>query len=192
VTAPQSTAGVEAQIRARIDERANAVRARDVNGAMATIAPDIISFDVVNPLHYRGVDAARKRTEEWFSSFQGPLGYEMRDLRITAGEDVAVAHSLNHYSGTTIDGGTLDRWVRATVCYRTSEGTWLITHEHSSVPFDPASGRAALDLQPYDVTHGVASARAHIPPVRRVGRWLAVRQWGRWRIPANVPTRSAA
>ncbi len=28
------------------------------------------------------------------------------------------------------------------------EGRWLITHEHSSVPFDVGSGKALLDLQP--------------------------------------------
>lgn len=148
MTEAQGTACTEDQIRALIDVRVVAVQARDVDGALATIAPDILSFDVVNPLHYGGSDASRKRTEEWFSSFQGPIGYEMRDLRITAGEEVAFAHSLNHYSGTKIDGGALDMWVRATVCFRKIDGTWLITHEHSSVPFDPASGRASLDLRP--------------------------------------------
>lgn len=29
-----------------------------------------------------------------------------------------------------------------------TEGTWLITHDHESVPFDAQTGRALIDLQP--------------------------------------------
>ena len=54
MTEAQGTACTEDQIRALIDVRVVAVQARDVDGALATIAPDIHSFDVVNPLHYGG------------------------------------------------------------------------------------------------------------------------------------------
>jgi ketosteroid isomerase-like protein len=138
----------EAQIRALIDDRVKAVRAKDINGVMSNIAPDILSFDVVNPLQNIGSGAARKRAEEWFSSFQGPLGYEMRDLSIAAGDGVAFSHSLNRVSATRTDGKKLDMWWRSTVCYRKIDGKWMVTHEHSSVPFDVESGRASLDLKP--------------------------------------------
>jgi len=39
-------------------------------------------------------------------------------------------------------------WWRETACYRKVEGEWLITHQHSSVPFDVESGKASLDLKP--------------------------------------------
>jgi ketosteroid isomerase-like protein len=42
----------------------------------------------------------------------------------------------------------VDMWVRSTVCLCKSGGDWLIVHEHTSVPFDAESGRAALDLTP--------------------------------------------
>ena len=66
------TANSEAQIRALIDSRVTDVRAKDVKAAMSHIAPDILMFDVANPLQYIGSDAARKRAEEWLSSVQGP------------------------------------------------------------------------------------------------------------------------
>jgi uncharacterized protein (TIGR02246 family) len=138
----------EAQIRKIIDRWAEAVRAKDVNGAMANYAPDVLTFDVRNPLHSIGSDEARKRTEEWFSSFQGPIGYEIRDLSITTGDSVAFCHSLNRISGTNRDGGKIDTWVRATVCYRKMDGQWMVTHQHVSVPFDMESGLASLDLTP--------------------------------------------
>ena len=137
-----------AAIRALIDDQAKAIRTKDVDGSVASYAPDVLLFDVVNPLQRMGSEAARKRLAEWFASFQCPIGYELRDLSITSGDDAAFAHSLNRVSATTTDGRKLDMWWRATVCYRKIDGAWLVTHEHASVPFDVASGRASLDLEP--------------------------------------------
>ena len=148
MTATNSKATAEAQIRKLMDDQAKAVRAKDVSGSMSNYAPDVVSFDVVNPLQKTGLDARRKRAEEWFSSFQGPIGYELRDLSIAAGGDVAFCHSLNRVNGTKTDGGKIDMWWRATVCCRKIDGKWMVTHEHSSVPFDVESGKASLDLQP--------------------------------------------
>ena len=148
MTTAKSKANDEAQIRMLIENRLKAVHSKDINGAMSSITPDILLFDVVNPLHSRGSDAERKRAQEWFSSFQGPIGYEIRDLSISAGDDVAFSHCLNRYSGTTTDGGELGMWVRATTCYRKINGEWMITHEHQSVPFDIESGKASLNLEP--------------------------------------------
>lgn len=138
----------EVQIRRLIEDKLKAVRAKDIDGATSNYAPDVLSFDVVNPLQYFGADAIRKRLEEWFASFQGSIGLEIRDLKITSGETVAFSHCLNHVSATTTAGGKLDMWWRETACYRKLEGEWLIMHQHSSVPFDVESGKASLDLEP--------------------------------------------
>ena len=148
MAAETSRATDEAEIRALIDARAEAVRAKDVDGAMSSVATDLLAFDVVNPLRYSGADAARERLEDWFGSFEGPLGYEMADLSIATGGDIAYCHSLNRVSGTKVGGGGLVMWWRATVCWRRVGGTWRVAHEHSSVPFDPQSAMAALDLEP--------------------------------------------
>jgi ketosteroid isomerase-like protein len=143
-----SKASDEAQIRVLIDDRVKAVRAKDINGTMANTAPDILSFDVVNPLQNVGAGASRKRAAEWFASFQGLIGHEVCDLSITTGDDVAYSHSLNRVMGTTTGGKEIDMYWRATVCYHKIDGKWLVTHEHNSVPFDPASGKSSLDLKP--------------------------------------------
>ena len=136
------------QIRTLIDEWAKAVRAKDASGSLSNYAPDVLLFDVIGPLRYIGLDAARKRSEQWLSSFRGPLGYEVRDLTIAAGDDVAFCHSLNHVSGTTMDGQELDMWWRSTICFHNIDGKWMVTHGHSSVPFNVESGIASLDLKP--------------------------------------------
>ena len=138
----------EVQIRGLIENKIKAVRAKDVDGATSGYAPDVLSFDVVNPLRYIGADAIRKRLEGWFSSFQGSIGFEISDLSITVGDAIAFSHCLSHVSATKAGGGKLDMWWRETACYRRIEGKWLITHQHSSVPFDVESGKASLDLKP--------------------------------------------
>jgi len=148
LTTPPKSTPQAAEIRALIDNRIAAVRTRDVSVSMPNVAPDILSFDVVNPLQYVGADAQRKRAEQWLASFQGPIGYEIQDLRITASDDVAFSHGLSHVSATKADGGTLDMWWRTTICFRKIGGKWTITHEHNSVPFDVETGKASLGLKP--------------------------------------------
>jgi uncharacterized protein (TIGR02246 family) len=139
----------KARIMEMINNWVKAVRAKDVNGVMSFYAPDILLFDLAPPLSYRGADAYRKNWEEWFASWQGPIGYEMRDLSISAGDDVAFSHSLNRISGTRTNGEKTDVWVRATACFRKTDDKWLIEHEHVSVPFYmDGSDKAALDLNP--------------------------------------------
>jgi uncharacterized protein (TIGR02246 family) len=142
------TAIAEAEIRKLTEDRINAVRNKDVDAAMSSFALDVLSFDVVNPLQHVGSGSIRKRLTDWFSSFQGPIGYEVRDLSITSGGDVAFSHSLHGVNATTGDGAAINMWFRVTICYRNIQDTWMITHEHSSVPFDPETGRASLDLKP--------------------------------------------
>src|ERR1700675_4923318 len=100
--------------------------------------------------HYSKSD--RLRLEN--ARMSGPLRSETRSvtrfeiwtsLRATTW---AFSHGLCHVSATKTDGGQLDMWWRKTVCFRKIEGKWMVTHEHNSVPFDPKSGKASLDLKP--------------------------------------------
>ena len=148
MTTATSKESNENQILKLMDVRIEAIRTKNVNASMADLAPDILSFDVVNPLQRVGSDASRIRAEEWFTSFNGAIGYEMRDLSITASHDVAFCHGLSHVSATKKDGGQLEMWWRTTVCFSQVEGKWKVVHEHNSVPFDVESGMASLDLKP--------------------------------------------
>jgi uncharacterized protein (TIGR02246 family) len=143
-----SKATDEVEIRAAINGWAKALRAKDINALMTNYASDVVSFDVVNPLQRRGRDEAKKRAEEWISSWQGPIECEINNLSITTGGDVAFSHHLSHFRGKRLDGGKIDMWIRATLCYRKIDGKWMVAHEHVSVPFDPESGQASLDLKP--------------------------------------------
>ena len=121
----------------------------DFEGLRACFAPDMVSFDVAGPpLQTLGAEAKLKNWEMAFTVFQRPLGYEIRDLTITVGDDVAFGHSLNRISGTLKNGNRTEFWLRATTCFRKIDRTWLIAHDQVSVPLDLESGRALLNLEP--------------------------------------------
>lgn len=148
MTMESSQASDEAQVRAIIEGRVASVSNKDINALLSNHATDVLAFDVLNPLQYSGLDKVRERAEKWLSSYQNSIGYEIRDLGIMTGDDVAFCHYLYRVSGTLKDGGEVDMWVRATVCLRKVDGKWKIEHEHQSVPFDVETGKASLDLKP--------------------------------------------
>jgi ketosteroid isomerase-like protein len=94
------------------------------------------------------VAALRRRLEQWFGSFRGPIGFEVHDLTVTATDQLAFCSSLNRVTGTKTDGAAIDMYWRATLCFAKRDGRWVVTHSHSSVPFDMDTGRASLDLKP--------------------------------------------
>jgi uncharacterized protein (TIGR02246 family) len=139
----------EALIRQQVDKLIEAVRAGDLEAAKSVYAPDIVTFDVGGPLQRVGLEAKANNWEEAFAMFQRPLGYEIRGLAITVDGDLAFGHGFGRLSGTSKNGHRFDGfWVRATFCLRNIDGTWLIVHDHVSVPLDIESGRGSVDLEP--------------------------------------------
>jgi uncharacterized protein (TIGR02246 family) len=137
------------QVREVIESWAKAIRAKDVEGALACFAPDVLTFDLAPPLQHAGREVIRKGLEDWFPTWEGPIGLEIRDLHVTADGHVAYGTSLQRMSGTKVDGAKPNLWFRSTMCLQKSDGTWRIAHEHTSTPFYmDGSNQAALDLKP--------------------------------------------
>lgn len=138
----------EREVRDLIEAEVRAIRTGDVDALVADLAPEVVIFDVLPPLRRVGAGDSRARTAEWLASYEGPVGYEIRDLQVTAGDNVAFGHFLYHVSGVLKAGGEVDMWVRMTMCLEKVAGRWLVTHEHTSVPFDATTGKASLELKP--------------------------------------------
>jgi ketosteroid isomerase-like protein len=138
----------EADIRQRIDTLAAAIRAMDLEGLKPIFATDLVSFDIEPPLQHLGAQAKWENWKAAFAAYQRPLDYEIGDLTITVGGDVAFVYSLNRISGTLKNGNKTATWVRWTACFQKIDGNWLIVHDQVSVPIDVASGSALLDLEP--------------------------------------------
>jgi PhnB protein len=140
----------KAEIRALLEERIVALRDKDADLALSGYAADVVSFDLAPPLRHVGAQVLDKAAiESWFSTWRGPIGWEIRDLDIAAEGGLAFAHALNRMTGTKTDGEKIDLWVRSTACLRRTGRKWAIVHEHTSVPFYmDGSYRAAVDLKP--------------------------------------------
>jgi uncharacterized protein (TIGR02246 family) len=138
----------ESEVRRAIERWGVALRAKDAAAMSAGYSPDVVVFDLVPPLRSIGTDAYREKLEAWLASFRGPVGFEMRELDIAVGDDVAFSRSLNHVTGTRSSGETIDVWVRVTLGFRKLGGRWWVVHEHDSVPLDMQTGKASLDLEP--------------------------------------------
>ena len=125
----------EAEIKALLNERVDATRAKHIDRLMALYAPTIVYFDVVPPTQFVGPVEVRRNYLRWFDEYEGPIGLETHALRVATSEDVAFAHMLHSVSGKRRSGVPQGQArVRSTVCCRRSGGTWSITHEHVSLP----------------------------------------------------------
>ncbi|MDX3671950.1 YybH family protein [Streptomyces europaeiscabiei] len=138
----------EAEIRRQVDMIAQGLQAKDPGGLKTLYATDIVSFDIEPPLQSVGMEAKLKNWAPVFAFFES-VTYDVRELTLTVGDDVAFGHAFARLSGTLKDGTAMSgMWVRVTYCFRKIDGTWLITHDQVSVPFDIASGKGAVDLEP--------------------------------------------
>ena len=138
----------EATIRQQVDKIVEGLHAKDLPGLKQLYATDIVSFDVEPPLQHVGIEAKMKNWANAFTFFRD-VTYEVRDLALTVGDDVAFGHFFGRLSGTLKNGTeTSGMWVRVTLCFRKIGGNWLIAHDQVSVPLDIPSGKGVADLEP--------------------------------------------
>ena len=136
------------EIQALINTYREAVMTKNVDKVMALYADDIVSFDAIKALQFKGKAAYRAHWEACMQMCPGPHVFEFHEIAIEAADNLAFAHWVTHCGGTNDKGETQSCWMRATACYRPVNGTWKIVHEHWSAPFDPMSGSTLFDVQP--------------------------------------------
>lgn len=136
-----------ANIRRTIAARTDGLRRKDAELVIAQGGPGYVHFSLAPPLVSDSSGAAG--LNGWFQTWRGPLGYEFRELALTADGDLAYGFGLAHLCGTKVDGEEIAMWFRLTLCFKKIAGTWKIVHEHQSVPFYmDGSYRASIDLAP--------------------------------------------
>ncbi|QXE11279.1 MULTISPECIES: YybH family protein [Pseudomonas] len=136
------------EIQALINTYREAVMTKNVDKVMALYADDIVSFDAIKALQFKGKAAYRAHWEACMQMCPGPHVFEFHEIAIETADNLAFAHWVTHCGGTNDKGETQSCWMRATACYRPVNGTWKIVHEHWSAPFDPMSGSTLFDVQP--------------------------------------------
>ena len=119
-------------VTALIREWELAVQRRDFAGTLAHHSPDILMFDVPEPIQSRGLAEYRETWELFFAySDGGEASFRLHELEVILDGSLAVAHSL-------LDAGN-DK-CRLTIVLRKIDGDWMFVHEHHSSPWpDPRS-----------------------------------------------------
>ncbi|MFG3288648.1 nuclear transport factor 2 family protein [Streptomyces sp. NPDC048179] len=126
----------------RIDgELTEAARERDVDRMTACYAQDVEAFGPAGVEAQSGIAAVRKAVEEWFATLTGPVHREVLDLRVRPGEGSTFSHALVRLRGTRVTGEPLDQVVRVSTGYRDTGFSWVIAHEHVSVPSAGTTGK---------------------------------------------------
>ena len=132
----QQRGTAEGEIKALIEAWAGAVRRHDLSGILAHHEEDVVMFDVPPPLQSRGIDEYKKTWDLFFRYHKPSEGFDIQELAITVGDDVAFAVAIVRcgsatFSGPSERGGFL---FRLTLGLRKIDGGWRIAHEHHSVP----------------------------------------------------------
>ncbi|WP_433441524.1 YybH family protein [Nonomuraea sp. CA-141351] len=128
----------------RVHERWYAgTAAKDLDGMMAAIADDVVSYEHDAPLRHVGVEAVREVCARGLDE-DPDVRFDVPDLKILAREDLAVAWGLNR----VLVGGSAETWSRGTRVFERRNGAWVMIHQHVSYPYDPGTGEAATGLRP--------------------------------------------
>ena len=130
----QNVSADEVAVRDLIEAWAGAVRRKDYNGILRSHAADFVMFDVPPPFKSVGLDAYRKTWDLFFSWSSDPVRFEIQEMDVTAGADVAFAFASMRCGTRGSDGKTEPLDFRLTICLRKIDGRWMIAHEHHSVP----------------------------------------------------------
>jgi len=124
----------EAAIRELVESWARAVRAKDLNGILANHSTDMLMFDVPPPLQSKGIEAYKKTWELFFSWSNDPVVFDIKDMNIIAGSDVAFVAALVRCAGTEKNGERIELEFRLTIGLRRIGDQWIVLHEHHSIP----------------------------------------------------------
>jgi len=125
----------EAQIRALIERWAAAVHDGDLPTVLDAHADDIVMFDVPPPHDgVRGIEAYRQTWPPFFDWQRQGASFEITELSVTAGSDVAYAHALLRCGTFEEFAAEPDRRLRLTIGLRKEGEQWIVTHEHHSFP----------------------------------------------------------
>lgn len=124
----------EVEIRELIERWVAAVRAEDREAIRAEHDPEILMFDVPLPFLSQGLDAYMATWELFFSRAERAPSFGLRDVKISAGNDVGFATATGRCVHFDAVGKQEQLQFRLTMAFRKMDGRWRIVHEHHSVP----------------------------------------------------------
>jgi uncharacterized protein (TIGR02246 family) len=125
----------EQQIRDLVERWATAAHEGDLDAVLVDHSDDIVMFDVPPPQQgARGIAAYRDTWPGFFQWQAQGATFDLLELEVTAGADVAYAWALLRCGTAHDHTAHPDRRLRLTLGLRKERGRWVVAHEHHSFP----------------------------------------------------------
>lgn len=106
---------------------------------------DIDLYDFVPPLQYEGATAVHGDLDNFFNNAKDVKG-NFVVLVVETGGTMGMARSIQHFTWTDAAGKQQEATLRVTDVFRKEDGKWKVIHSHVSVPVDPKTGQAQMNL----------------------------------------------
>src|SRR5690349_15803020 len=101
----------EEAVRRQIAAIAEAIATKDIEAFKQIYAADMVSYDIDPPLQHVGIEAKLKNWTNVFTHFE-TVTYEIRDLTVVGGVDLAFGYAFARLHGTLQNGtATPGMWV---------------------------------------------------------------------------------
>ena len=128
----------------------SSVYEKDVERFLTIYAPDIAMYDCWSDWECKGIYDWRANVEDWFNGLRAEgvsLSVDFNDLVIEEDVNLAFVYCSVTYIAQNAESGEKLRQLtnRFTFGLRKVNDSWIITHEHSSLPINKDTGKAIFD-----------------------------------------------
>ena len=124
---------------------------KDVEKFLSTYAADIHIYDCWNDWACIGISQWKQGVKAWFDGLRAEdvvLKTDFDDVVIEENDNLAFVHCRVTYAAYTQSGEKLRQISnRFTFGLRKENGSWIIKHEHSSLPIHMETGKGIFDLK---------------------------------------------
>ena len=90
----RNDSAIAGQIGALVKRWSEAVRERDTDAIMACYHSDVIAFDAINQLQFKGLDAYRQHWAACLDMCPGAMLFEQHDLRLARAQPCTISSTL--------------------------------------------------------------------------------------------------
>jgi uncharacterized protein (TIGR02246 family) len=118
-----------AEVRAVYQQWFDRTAAKDLDGLLEHIAPDIVSYEEAGALQYIGIDDVREMCRRGLESSPARIDFDVPELTVHVNGDLAVAWGLDR-----ISAGGVESRARGTRVFERRDGGWQMVHQHRSIP----------------------------------------------------------
>jgi ketosteroid isomerase-like protein len=135
-----------------LENYTSAVFEKDVEGFLSMYDPEIHIYDCWENWESKGISPWKQNVEEWFNGLREEgvlLKVEFNDLVVEVNQNLALIHCAVAFAAHQEESGEKLRQMtnRFTFGLKKVNDSWLITHEHSSLPIGMETGKGLFNLR---------------------------------------------